>query len=1176
MKKVISYILILSVLFSLMVTKAFAESQKISVLKGKNLINASFNGTKLVIKEKGSVQYNDVSVAFQFGQIEFAFDEMGAGASTVLTASIAGNTYTAELSDTNKVLKIENPTLIMGTYNFGFEFSNAITVSEIKIKSCDTIYSYYIEPDLSAYEKAIQTALIISSNSPVFLVNGGRRYVNNDDPRELPYVENGEIYLPIHTFSRAMGYYYEIKGSEWILSKNQYTFHYKDGALTQQIYEGDMVAISNMSKTVNSKLYIPLKYFAELEGKQVVKSGKIYIIEKSAYINEILKTANLDELKNNFNNWAIEEKTGKTYYVSKKCISCNDNDGTKEKPFKTIAKASSVAEPGDTIIIDGGVYYETLTPQTDGTVSNPITYKAAEGETVQISAIADLGSPIAEENGMLVYNAFCDLGYGRNQLFYDSKYLVEGRYPNTDTNPNKNILPDDLSKVWPIQGNMSVRRSENNDNLIFSDTDLKQADDRWNGATVVTLEGMGWTLGTGKVKDSTNGKLTIGEHNFRWWFGMQSGDEDFDSDYAFITNHKNTIDLPGEWAYDNGKFYIMPPQGENAETLRVAQKVRQLAINLENRKYIRIEGIDTIGGGIKMTDSEMCMLNGGKYEYISHYTYAGDQQRGNISATLLGEKTPELKNGELGIYVSGKDNIIVNNSIEYSAAAAIVLTGCYTYIENNYVSDCGYMGSYVSGIVCMADPYGTNTDPRGGHAIYQNTLRRAGRRLFGVSTHEEWLKTTGYLTPFIPYELAYNDIYDGSLTTRDSGNVYSYGVSLGTERLKSKDHHNLVWDSWANEGSKNALLYYDGYVSNVESYSNVLFTTQSGFDTDFHYVQKASGAVSNTDVWGNSEVGIVAEGKSGLTMDDYPDGKVFGSGVDWLLKDSTPYINSLNNPVKIYKVKDATVSGGTVTDGMFVPGGDGAVIEFTDVDFGNLGSEANAIEIYYTGDPSNTGDKVQLVIGNSLTDYSVNLTPVFTADTPDATTIDTQTVEFVSGITGKHNVYLVFKDYVSMNVKQIKIKRISGVNANTFVSVYADEYSNKVTGYPSKNTTETEYGHSYVKNTDKAGLLYKNVVFPTDCNELTTRMGSATTFGNQPMSIYIRTENGDQLIAKTYTPINGWENFSKRSVKLDTPVPAGTYDLYVYFGRNEDEPDVYKSCNFLWFGFGYNSEYVTE
>lgn len=62
------------------------------------------------------------------------------------------------------------------------------------------------------------------------------------------------------------------------------------------------------------------------------------------------------------------------YYVSP--TGNDSNPGTQEKPWKTLAKAGSTAQAGDTVILMDGEYVGQLAPKNSGTAALPITFKA--------------------------------------------------------------------------------------------------------------------------------------------------------------------------------------------------------------------------------------------------------------------------------------------------------------------------------------------------------------------------------------------------------------------------------------------------------------------------------------------------------------------------------------------------------------------------------------------------------------------------------------------------------------------------------------------------------------------------------------------------------------------------------------------------------------------------------
>ena len=76
------------------------------------------------------------------------------------------------------------------------------------------------------------------------------------------------------------------------------------------------------------------------------------------------------------------------FYVS---IRGNDeNDGTKNNPFRTIQAAANVAYPGDVITVFGGIYRERIDPPRGGEENNPIVYQAAAEQQVTITGAEEL------------------------------------------------------------------------------------------------------------------------------------------------------------------------------------------------------------------------------------------------------------------------------------------------------------------------------------------------------------------------------------------------------------------------------------------------------------------------------------------------------------------------------------------------------------------------------------------------------------------------------------------------------------------------------------------------------------------------------------------------------------------------------------------------------------------
>ena len=62
----------------------------------------------------------------------------------------------------------------------------------------------------------------------------------------------------------------------------------------------------------------------------------------------------------------------------------DDASGTNGHPLRTIGAAARRARAGDTVVVHGGVYRETVRPARGGRAGAPITYRAAPGERVVV------------------------------------------------------------------------------------------------------------------------------------------------------------------------------------------------------------------------------------------------------------------------------------------------------------------------------------------------------------------------------------------------------------------------------------------------------------------------------------------------------------------------------------------------------------------------------------------------------------------------------------------------------------------------------------------------------------------------------------------------------------------------------------------------------------------------
>lgn len=74
------------------------------------------------------------------------------------------------------------------------------------------------------------------------------------------------------------------------------------------------------------------------------------------------------------------------YHVSQQ--GSDDNDGSTERPFRSISRGAEMAGPGDTVLVHQGTYTGTVIVPNEGTAEKKILFKAAENESVWLDGVS--------------------------------------------------------------------------------------------------------------------------------------------------------------------------------------------------------------------------------------------------------------------------------------------------------------------------------------------------------------------------------------------------------------------------------------------------------------------------------------------------------------------------------------------------------------------------------------------------------------------------------------------------------------------------------------------------------------------------------------------------------------------------------------------------------------------
>lgn len=1037
---------------------------------------------------------------------------------------------------------------------------SGVSFSEIKsqlAKKKDTL-------NLTEFEEAVGTAVIFKESSQIIMVNGAKRYISYEKKNIIPLYFDGNLCLPLNALAKAAGLYSEeIKENNYALLRKQNKDIVFDGNNTYTCENaGEYKPCTIKSYEKDGIKYVPVRAVLEYFGEYVLYKNGFVIIDYRTRANEIANKY-LSELTKEFEN-TYYTVSGATYYVSQEAHASDSNFGTIESPFLTIGKAAEVAKAGDTVVIRGGTYRETVKPQNSGTPENPIIFKAYDGENVIVSAMEKIDNFINYKDGMVMASVPWDLGIGRNQILYKGKNLVEARYPNSEVDENGLVYHEfnglKLSPEWITEGDIHV--SVKDKSVAYSDTLLQEEDNYWKDATFVSQHGAGWTFGTAVVESSTKGHLKLKDMSTQWWFDGSETSPDF----GYLTNTAKAIDLPGEWFMNEHYIYMLPPENETAETLEIELKKRMLTFDLSENSCVWLDGINTVGGSMKMNNSEMCVIKNCNMRYLTQATRSMD-----FRSMFFEEFNPTDPNGaptrgEAGIYIGGENNAFVNNDIQYSAASALYITGRYFYCDNNIIGNCGYMGVQSGPVHIDTEAWRDRNYPRGGHSFYNNTMFNSNRTTFNISRFEPWHNTYNVVASYLPMEMAYNDFYNGGIFSMDTGIFYVWGSNLGSELLNTKMHNNRIHQYQKKGESLVGAIYHDNFMAGMDTYDNLIYSQMPGQYRYDVYEQLRSAfplSYATVDAWNNMNIGIRMDDSKKLVQSDFGGAKPFFSGA-YSVNDKFTLnyeIFKKGKASNVYDVSDITENNGVVIEnnlGKF--SADGQWIKFSDVDFSD---NMNTLNLSFRGDFYNSGDSVDIIVG----DLETGMTAPFTISAESKSLDDTNSLMFnMFGVTGTHDIYVRCNTYKSFVFEKFYLSSQEVARYDyDYKKIYAGRFGEyrKSPNNPQPNAKidsncdsenpiiQNSWGQSWVK--------YDDVKIDSAVTKVNFSASTGGKWAGSVVSICLGSPYAEP-IAQFTVEDHGWNTYPVYTAELKEVLETGTYDIYITFTGDD------KCSNIYWFG----------
>ncbi|WP_109831106.1 T9SS type A sorting domain-containing protein [Reichenbachiella versicolor] len=500
-------------------------------------------------------------------------------------------------------------------------------------------------------------------------------------------------------------------------------------------------------------------------------------------------------------------------------VSKNGNDtnsGTSSSPYLTIQKAANVAVAGDVVIIHAGTYRETVTPANDGTSGNPITFKAASGEKVVISAVNEINSWTSTGNGIFKANVTMSLGIEDNALFYDGDMMDIARWPNNADNdpytPNANYITGGSASHINYSG-------------------IPNFD--WSDGYMWYLGGHSGASFTRKITNATTSRIDFPAVDIsKWPFSVHNPTvtRNGHKGIFYLFNSKDALDIAREYYYDaaNQEVYFKAPGSVNPASGKCEYRARLYTFNIK-KDYIVLDGVETFGGII---------LIDGDYNVVRNSTV----RHGIPILDELDNTNAQISRG--AITIEGSNTLIERNLIENGTSNGISMLAAWkgssdNTIRNNVIRNFNTIGNH-------AEPVRSSCP---GTVVEYNTISGGGR--------------SGIYTSGSNATVAYNNVYDVMKVNADGGVFYTVG---NDDYKNSEIHHNWFHSSTAapHAGYKVAGIYLDNHSKGYKVYNNVV------------YKISWSGIQINWDNWGldiyNNSIYDALEGmgrwENGFTLDD--------------------------------------------------------------------------------------------------------------------------------------------------------------------------------------------------------------------------------------------------------------------------------------------------------------------
>ena len=524
--------------------------------------------------------------------------------------------------------------------------------------------------------------------------------------------------------------------------------------------------------------------------------GLIFYLDAYAITNEIINVAGGEDNETTGGG----DGSGTIVYVAPD--GDDNNNGTLQAPFKTIATALSNTSANGIVRLRAGVYDQETILNTNAS-NSPLTIEAYMNEQPLISGVDTL-SVWTLDSGNIYY---ASVAKEVTQVFVGTEQMQVARWPNLTSN---NLLSQEYASASNVDYLGSGVSS------MVTDTNLTDI------STIDIIGAKVWLPYPFLTKwNSLTETVTVQTANSISFIATENFVENEDDVDYHLTGKLGLLDAEKEWFYDSttDRLYFYAPNGVDPSTLNVLARTRINGIEI-NGNDIAMKGIDFFAATIDIFGNNNLV------------------EECNVEYPRPFYNTERWKE-QAGVSIKGKFNTIRKCEVSNSWGSGISMLKLNannlnedSHIENCLVHDVNWTGSIAPGI--SIDGYRLtatgNTVYNCGRSgirqyrIYNSLVEKNHVYNYGlINTDLGGIK--GGLQDYEHSEWRYNYTHNGDAV---GGHGAKAGIYLDASNDNALVHHNVMY---------NVHLSINGDVNNNKVFNNTLVADDSNQKVWSHFIR---------------------------------------------------------------------------------------------------------------------------------------------------------------------------------------------------------------------------------------------------------------------------------------------------------------------------------------------------